>query len=223
MNNKKTVLITGVSRGIGKAIKDRLEATNQYNLIVPSRNEMDLTNSENISRYFKMNSIAVDILINNAGTNVLNAIEDISTDTIEQMLSVNLKAPLQLIQSCVPHMKSQQWGRIINISSIWGVRSKEFRTLYSAAKFGINGITKALSRELGEYGILVNSVCPGYVNTELTNKNVTPSEQEAIKKTIPLRRFAEPGEIANLIQFLISDENSYITGQAIVIDGGYLA
>ncbi len=220
---KKNVLITGVSRGIGKAIKDRLDATNQYNLIVPSRIEMDLTNSENIVNYFNKTDLHVDILINNAGTNVLNAIEDITMDTVEQMLSINLKAPLQLIKSCVPYMKSQQWGRIVSLSSIWGVRSKEFRTLYSAAKFGINGITKALSRELGEYGILVNAVCPGYVNTELTNKNVPPVEQEKIKATIPLRRFAEPGEIANLIKFLISDENTYITGQAIVIDGGFLA
>jgi NAD(P)-dependent dehydrogenase (short-subunit alcohol dehydrogenase family) len=220
---KKNVLITGVSRGIGKAIKDRLDATNQYNLIVPSRIEMDLTNSENIVNYFNKTDLHVDILINNAGTNVLNAIEDITMDTVEQMLSINLKAPLQLIKSCVPYMKSQQWGRIVSLSSIWGVRSKEFRTLYSAAKFGINGITKALSRELGEYGILVNAVCPGYVNTELTNKNVPPAEQEKIKATIPLRRFAEPGEIANLIKFLISDENTYITGQAIVIDGGFLA
>ncbi len=220
---KKNVLITGVSRGIGKAIKDRLDATNQYNLIVPSRIEMDLTNSENIVNYFNKKDLHVDILINNAGTNVLNAIEDITMDTVEQMLSINLKAPLQLIKSCVPYMKSQQWGRIVSLSSIWGVRSKEFRTLYSAAKFGINGITKALSRELGEYGILVNAVCPGYVNTELTNKNVPPAEQEKIKATIPLRRFAEPGEIANLIKFLISDENTYITGQAIVIDGGFLA
>jgi 3-oxoacyl-[acyl-carrier protein] reductase len=221
--HKKNVLITGVSRGIGKAIKDRLEATNQYNLIVPSRTEMDLTNSENIVNYFNKTDLHVDILINNAGTNILNAIEDITMDTVEQMLSVNLKAPLQLIKSCVPYMKSRQWGRIVNISSIWGVRSKEFRTLYSAAKFGINGITKALSRELGEYGILVNAVCPGYVNTELTNKNVPPAEQEKIKLTIPLGRFAEPGEIANVIKFLISDENTYITGQAIVIDGGFLA
>lgn len=220
---KRNVLITGVSRGIGKAIKDRLDETNQYNLIVPSRIEMDLTNSENIVNYFNKTDLHVDILINNAGTNVLNAIEDITMDTVEQMLSINLKAPLQLIKSCVPYMKSQQWGRIVSLSSIWGVRSKEFRTLYSAAKFGINGITKALSRELGEYGILVNAVCPGYVNTELTNRNVPPAEQEKIKATIPLRRFAEPAEIANLIKFLISDENTYITGQAIVIDGGFLA
>lgn len=220
---KKNVLITGVSRGIGKSITDVLQKSGQYNLILPSRNDMDLSRSENITKYFEENKIQVDILINNAGINILNKIEDIKQNTVDEMLAINLVAPLALIQSCVPYMKSQQWGRIVNIGSIWGIRSKEYRTLYSAAKFALNGITKALSRELGEHNILVNAVCPGYVNTELTNRNVPPTEQETIKATIPLKRFAEPAEIARLIKFLISEENTYITGQAIIIDGGFLA
>lgn len=220
---RKNVLITGGTRGIGKAISDVLQDTDQYRLIVPSRKDMDLAKHGSISNYFDHDNIKVDILINNAGINVLNSIDDISHETVADMLSVNLVAPLQLIQACVPHMKSQKWGRIINMSSIWGVRSKEFRTLYSATKFGLNGITKALSRELGEYNILVNSVCPGYVNTELTKKNVSPVEQEKIKATIPLNRFAEPVEIAKLVKFLVSEENTYISGQAIIIDGGYTA
>jgi len=220
---KKNVLITGVSRGIGKAIKEALKASDQYNLILPSRQDMDLTRSENITKYFNEKKIQVDILINNAGINILNNIEDIKQNTVEDMLAINLVAPLSLIQSCVPYMKSQKWGRIVNISSIWGIRSKEYRTLYSATKFALNGITKALSRELGEHNILVNAVCPGYVNTELTNKNISPAEQDTIKATIPLKRFAEPAEIAHLIKFLISEENTYITGQTIIIDGGFLA
>lgn len=220
---KKSVMITGVSRGIGKAIKDVLQETNQFNLITPSRKDMDLTNIEHIKKYFNDNKIQIDILINNAGINVLNRIEDIKQDTVAEMLNVNLVAPLELIKCCVPYMKSGKWGRIVNISSIWGVNSKEFRTLYSATKFALNGITKALSRELGEFNILVNAVCPGYVNTELTNKNIPLAEQEKIKATIPLRRFAEPVEIARLIKFLVSEDNTYITGQAIIIDGGFLA
>ncbi len=220
---QKNVFITGANRGIGKAIKDVLEATGQYDLITPSRKDMDLASAENITRYFSDHHPQVDVLINNAGINILNAIEDIKHQTVEEMVAVNLVAPLRLIQACVPHMKTRKWGRIINISSIFGVRSKEFRTLYSATKFGLTGITKALSRELGEYNILVNAVCPGYVNTELTKKNVPADEQERIKDSIPLNRFAEPFEIANLVKYLISDENTYITGQALVIDGGFLA
>ncbi len=220
---KKNVLITGANRGIGKAIRDELEQSGRYVLIEPARKDMDLSDSGNIKKYFHAHSAEIDILINNAGINILNKLEDIQQSTIEQMLAVDLVAPLALIQSCAPHMVSQKWGRIVNISSIWGVRSKEFRTLYSAAKFGLTGVTKALSRELGEHNILVNAVCPGYVNTELTNKNVPAGEQEKIRETIPLRRFAEPVEIARLVKFLISEENTYITGQALIIDGGFLA
>ena len=221
--NKKNVLITGFNRGIGKAIINVLQNNNNYNFFLPTRKDMDLNDLKNITNYFNNNKILVDILINNAGINIINNIEDITQKTIEEMLTVNLAAPLKLIQACIPHMKSQNWGRIVNVSSIWGVRSKEYRTLYSASKFGLNGITKALSRELGEYNILVNAVCPGYVNTELTSKNVPLDEQEKIKTMIPLRRFAEPEEVAKVVKFLISEENTYITGQSIIIDGGFLA
>ncbi len=218
---KKTVLLTGASKGIGKAIKELLEKSGKYYLLTPSRNDLNLRKLESIEYFF--NDQHIDVLINNAGINILNQIEEISQETIDSMFHVNLISPLILIQKTVPFMKKQHYGRIINISSIWGVRSKEFRTLYSATKFGLNGITKALSRELGEYNILVNSVCPGFVNTELTNKNISFSEQEEIKKNIPLKRFAEPSEIANLVEFLISDRNTYVTGQTIVIDGGFTA
>jgi len=120
-------------------------------------------------------------------------------------------------------MIEKRYGRIVNISSIWGITSKEKRTIYSATKFGINGVTKALAKELGKYNILVNSICPGYVNTEMTKKNVTEMDKKEILKNIPLDRFAEPDEIGCLIKFLISDENTYITGQCIVIDGGLTA
>ncbi len=221
--NKRNVLITGGSRGLGKAIGGLLDESGRYNVIVPSREEMDLSSTQKITDYFNRNKTGVDILINNAGINILGGIEDMAENSLEEMLAVNLVAPLKLVQSCVAHMKSQMWGRIVNISSIWGIRSKERRLLYSATKFGLNGVTKSLSRELGGYNILVNSVCPGYVNTELTSKNIPLEEQEKIKSTIPLGRFAEPGEIAELVRFLVSDENSYITGQTIIIDGGFLA
>jgi NAD(P)-dependent dehydrogenase (short-subunit alcohol dehydrogenase family) len=218
---KKTVLITGSSRGIGKAIHDVLSDTGQYTISAPTRQEMRLNEPESIERYLQKVT-GVDILINNAGINILKAVDKIDDNSLHQMLSVNLEAPLRLIRRIVPYMKSHMFGRIVNISSIWGIQSKELRTLYSMTKFGLNGITKALGRELGAYNILVNSVCPGYVNTELTQKNIPFHEQEIIKKTIPLGRFAEPKEIATFIKFLISDENSYITGQTLVIDGGFL-
>ncbi len=220
---KKNVLITGAARGIGKAILETLQRADQYTIITPSRQELDLSAYENIKNYFNSHSAEIDILINNAGINILNELDDIKKNTVDEMLTVNLVAPLSLIQACAPFMRSQKWGRIVNISSIWGVRSKEFRTLYSATKFGLAGITKALARELGGHNILVNAVCPGYVNTELTKKNVPAAEQERIRKDIPLGRFAEPAEIAKVVRYLISEDNTYITGQALIVDGGFLA
>lgn len=218
----KVVLITGANRGIGKAIKLLLEKNSIYTILTPNRSELDLASMESVDAYFAKNT-EIDIVINNAGINLIRAIEEINEDNMQIMQQINLYAPLKIIQSVIPHMKNKNYGKIVNVSSIWGIRSKEKRTLYSMTKFGINGITKSLARELGEYNILVNSICPGYVNTEMTQQNITIDEQEQIKTTIPLARFAEPEEIAKLVQFLISDDNSYITGQTIVIDGGFLA
>ena len=218
----KNVLITGSSRGIGKSISMELR-DNGYNCITPSRNELDISCVKSINQYINSLNISIDCLVNCAGINILRKINEIDEKDISSMLNANLIAPLFLIQSVSEQMKEKKYGKIVNVSSIWGVRSKEFRTLYSMTKFGINGLTKSLSRELGEYNILVNSIAPGYVNTEMTKKNVPIEEQEKIKETIPLKRFAEPSEIAKLVSFLLSENNSYITGQTIVIDGGFLA
>jgi 3-oxoacyl-[acyl-carrier protein] reductase len=137
-------------------------------------------------------------------------------------MNVNLLAPLRLIKGLAPTMK-RNGGKIVNISSIWGVRSKEYRTLYSMTKFGLIGQTKALARELGQYNVLVNAVCPGFTDTDLTRASLTPEALDAIVHEIPLGRLACPEEIAKLVKFLIGDDNTYITGQSFVIDGGFLA
>ena len=111
-------------------------------------------------------------------------------------------------------------GKIVNISSIWGVKSKKYRSLYSTVKTGIIGMTKSTSIEMAP-NILVNSVSPGFTNTELTKESLTKEESNEISKQIPLNRFAETNEIANLVIFLCSDLNTYITGQNIIIDGGF--
>ena len=218
----KNILITGASRGIGKAIKIALEKKG-FHCHTPTRDELDVSNPVSINAYFSSLNVEIDGLVNNAGINILGDIDSINDIDTEKMINTNLVAPLKLIQLVVKNMKQKGYGRIINISSIWGVRSKKFRTLYSLTKFGLNGITKSLARELGENNILVNSIAPGYVNTEMTNKNISDVAQYKIKETIPLGRFAEPMEVANLVAFLLSDENTYITGQTITIDGGFLS
>ena len=219
---KRNILITGANRGIGKSIKVVLEKKG-FNCIAPTRSELDISDLSSIEQYFSSLEIELDGLVNNAAINIIGSINEINNNSIEQMINTNLVSPLKIIQFVVKGMKLRNYGRIVNISSIWGIRSKESRTLYSMTKFGINGLTKSLSRELGNNQILVNSIAPGFVKTEMTNQNITRENQEKIKEEIPLGRFAEPVEIAQLVAFLMSDENTYITGQTIVIDGGFLA
>ncbi|ORU93490.1 MAG: short-chain dehydrogenase [Cycloclasticus sp. symbiont of Bathymodiolus heckerae] len=222
MLKNKNILVTGGSRGIGKAIKKSLECKGA-NCISPSRNELDISSLRSIEAFFASLDVELDGLVNNAGINIVNPVEAINDVDTEKMIKTNLIAPLKLIQYAVKGMRKKPSGRVVNISSIWGVRSKEHRSLYSLTKFGLNGITRALARELGPDNIMINSVAPGYVNTEMTNQNISSDTQKEIVETIPLGRFASPDEIAKLVLFLLSDDNTYITGQTIVIDGGFLA
>lgn len=217
----KRVLLTGASRGIGKAIYDELK--NDYEVIAPTKEELNLEDIESINNFIRNCSTNFDILINNAGINIIKEIDSILDEDIEKINTTNLVAPLKLIQFASKGMKENKNGKIINISSIWGIRSKEKRTLYSGTKFGLIGITKALARELGEYNILVNAICPGFTATDLTMQSLNKEELEDLQNQIPLKRLASPNEIAKTIKFLISDENSYITGQSIIIDGGFTA
>jgi 3-oxoacyl-[acyl-carrier protein] reductase len=218
----KTVFITGASRGIGLATADRFTREG-YTVIAPSRAEMDLMSPESINSYFSRNSISADCVINNAGINPLAYIDEITDQDLLDTVQVNLIAPVLITRALVKGMKERKYGRIINIASIWGVVSKEKRTSYSVTKNGIHGLTNTLAVELGKYNILANTVCPGFTNTELTKKNVPIEEAEKLCANIPAGRFAEPDEIASVIYFLGSDQNSYITGQKISVDGGYTA
>ena len=218
----KSVFITGASRGIGLATAKKFTQAG-YTIIAPTRSEMDLSSPESIRSYFEQENLNVDCIVNNAGINPLANIEDVEDSDLNETLAVNLVAPMLILKALVPFMKERRYGRIINISSIWGVVSKEKRVVYSTAKNGLHGITNTLAVELGPFNILVNTVCPGFTNTELTKKNVAPEEAQKLALYIPVGRFAEPDEIASIIYFLGSEQNTYITGQKIVVDGGFTA
>lgn len=218
---KKIVFLTGGSRGIGKAIFEKLKKEG-YQIISPDRQHLDLANEKSVKRYLNKNQgLKIDILINNAGINFPSWIDELSDENISQHIETNLISPLKLIRAFVPNMKKNKWGRIINISSVFGVVARGKQTMYSATKHGLNGITKALALELGPYNILVNSVCPGFTNTDLIKRN-PPEKNALLIKDIPLGRFAEPEEIAELVLFLTSEKNTYINGAQIVIDGGFV-
>lgn len=217
----KNVLITGASRGIGKEVA-RLFQKHGYKVLAPTRRELDLNDINSITDFIEKNkTIVFDAIINNAGINEVNLIESITDQEITDGLNTNLIAPIKLIRGFVGKMKDNNYGRIINIGSIWSVVSKDGRLVYSVTKNAIHGITNCLAVELGQYNILVNTICPGYTLTELTYKNNTKDQIDEISKNIPLGRMAEPEEIAKLIYFFGSEENTYVTGQKIVIDGGF--
>ena len=217
---KKTALVTGTSRGIGKSIKESL-LNEQIEVISPSRNELDLSSFESINDFLTNLSTSIDILVNNAGILKVGQHNEISSVDFHEILQVNVIAPFVMMSKLSHSMKENKYGRIVNVSSIWSQVSRDGRSIYSASKAAIDSLTRSFALELSPYNILVNSVAPGYVNTELIKKNNSQTELVSIKKNIPLERFAEPSEIANLATFLCSEKNSYITGQVIMIDGGY--
>lgn len=220
MTKAYKALITGASRGIGQAIAD-LFSKNNIEVIAPTRQELDLSSRKSIYSFAESLKSPVDILINNAGINKLAFFEEITDDDLDETVQVNLTSQILLTKLLIPSMKNQKYGRIVNISSIWGKFSKPQRLMYSASKAGLNGFTVAAAVELAPYNILVNSVAPGFINTELTRKNNSPEELERISAGIPLQRLAEPEEIAELVYFLSSDKNTFVTGQIIYADGGF--
>lgn len=233
------ILITGSSKGIGKQIAKGL-AGGKFNLFLTARNESYLkivaqeTNAQgycvcdlskqddliNLANFIENNKI--DILINNAGEYVYGDINKMSYEHISQIFTVNLLAPTYLCSVVSKYMKQQKWGRIINIGSISGVMGEAYASLYSSSKSGLIGLTKALALELAGFNITVNTINPGWVETELGLKSIEESEfsiEETIE-TIPQKRFVKPEEVEKLIEYLISEDAKGVTGQSINLCAG---
>jgi 3-oxoacyl-[acyl-carrier protein] reductase len=218
---QRTAFITGSSRGIGAAIASELRARG-FRLVAPSRGELDLEQPASIEAWLREHPApAVDVLVNNAGVNFLQPLAELESRTWPAMLQTNVSAPLRLIQAFVPHMRRQRWGRILNVSSILGFVARERRAAYSMTKAALNALTRSAAVEFGPEGVLVNALCPGYVETALTRQNNSSTEIAALAASIPLQRLAQPEELARVAAFLCSEENTYLTGQMVVVDGGF--
>ena len=162
------------------------------------------------------------MLINNAGEYIYAGLETMNIADIQRLYQTNLIAPAYLISKAIPHMKGQRWGRIINIGSISGVMGEAYASIYSSSKSGLIGLTKALALELAEFDITVNTINPGWVETELGMNSIEESEfsKEEIMETIPQKRFVKPQEVAKFCKYLISEDAKGITGQSINICAG---
>ena len=217
----KNALVTGGSRGIGAEIVKLLNEMG-YKVYAPTHADMDLSDPVSVSKYMNnCSDITFDIVVNNAGINDIHSVEDITDVEIKNMMNVNLIAPISIIRNAAVNMKKQHYGRIVNIGSIWGLAGKPGRTVYAATKHGIHGVTQTLAVELAPFNILVNTVCPGFTLTELTRKNNTQEQIDEISNFIPMGRMADPVEQAKVVCYLASENNTYITGQQLAVDGGY--
>jgi 3-oxoacyl-[acyl-carrier protein] reductase len=215
----RTALVTGASRGIGQAIATRLTGAGMT-VLTPPREELDLSSAESV-RAFVSSAPDVDVLVNNAGENKVSPIDTLDLGDWQRILDTNVTAAFLLTQHFAPKMTARGWGRIVNVSSCYSFLSRAGRVAYSASKGALNQLTRTAALEYGAKNVLVNAVAPGFVETEMTRRNNNPEQIAALASQTALGRLAQPDEIAELVAFLTSDANTYITGQVVVIDGGF--
>ena len=228
----RRALVTGGTRGIGAAVVSQLEAlgaevvfTGRHVRVdddLAQYRAVDFAQRQDVERF--ASDVARepwDVLVNCAGINRIFPFAEICIDDFDEVIDVNLRAPMVLCRAVIAGMQERGWGRIVNITSIFGLVSKEHRAPYSASKFGLDGLTAALAAEVAVHGVLANCVAPGVVDTDLTREVLGEAGIQEIVRTIPAGRLAEPEEIARVVAWLASPDNTYISGQTIVVDGGF--
>lgn len=245
MLSGKCAIITGASRGIGKAIALKL-ASLGANIVLNYRSSekeaMEVENEikemgvdalsikgdiskleevENLVMKAKEKFGTIDIMVNNAGITKDTLILRMKEEDFDSVIDINLKGVFNCMKSITPIMVRQKHGKIINISSVVGVSGNAGQVNYAASKAGVIGMTKSLAKEVGSRGINVNAVAPGFIETDMTNELGDKFKEEA-KKNIPLKRFGEPEDVAEVVAFLASESSNYVTGQVIHVDGGML-
>lgn len=244
--DKKVALITGGSRGIGKKIAEKF-ARNGYNIVINYVSEKTDVNKleSDLSQNGKVEVLCIkcdvtdfnscqemvkeavdkfgkiDVLINNAGITKDNLLMRMKEEEFDKVINVNLKGTFNMTKNVISYMMKKRSGRIVNISSVVGVSGNSGQANYAASKAGIIGFTKSVAKELASRNILANAVAPGFIETDMTDV-LSESVKESIYSQIPLKKMGKPEEVANAVYFLGSDENTYITGQVLNVDGGMI-
>ena len=246
MENKKTALITGAARGIGRQIaielakdgydvainyrtmneelenlKSQIENDFGVNVILVQGDVSNFEDAEKIVKETIEKLSKIDVLVNNAGITKDGLLMRMAKEDFKKVIDINLIGTFNVTRNVIPFMVKQKSGRVINISSVVGVAGNAGQTNYSASKAGIIGFTKSLAREVASRNILVNAVAPGFIATDMTNA-LNDAQKENINNQIPLKRIGTAQDVANLVKFLASDDASYITGQTIHVDGGMI-
>lgn len=236
----KTVLITGGSRGIGREMV-RLFSKNGYRVAFTyrsSQTEAEALMAETGALAIRADSSSeadvisaiettisefgeIDCLVNNAAISSFSLFTDLTLEDWNDIISVNLTGAFLYSKYAIPDMLKRKWGRIINITSMWGLVGSSCEVHYSAAKAGLIGMTKALAKELGPSGITVNAIAPGVINTDM-NSALSDDDREALINDTPLMRIGEPSDIAEAALFLAGDKASFITGEVLNVSGGYV-
>jgi len=217
----KNVLVTGGSRGIGQAVCREFSRQGAF-VLAPSRRELNLNHPGSIRKWLRHHARWVpDVMVLNAGINQPQPLLKLKDETWRKTLQVNLEANLLLIQAMAPRMAQKGGGRIVCVSSILARVARSGRCAYSVSKAALEMLVRSTAAELAPQGILVNAVAPGFILTEMTRKNNSSQQIKKIIKDIPLGRLGGVDEVVKWIVHLSSAQNTYVTGQTVVVDGGY--
>lgn len=229
----KKALVTGGTRGIGRAVAEKLRDLGASVTVTGTRSSgkpprgcsyesADFSHAEATEAFAAaMAKRGFDILVNNAGINKIAPFAKIATADFDLIQRVNVRAPFLLCRALLPAMARRGWGRIVNVSSVFGVVSKEGRGAYSASKFALDGMTASLAAEAAAHGVLANCVAPGFVDTDLTRRVLGVAGMKKLAGRVPAGRLAQPAEVAAFVAWLCGPENTYISGQSLVVDGGF--